>query len=145
MTVLERTPTSLLHNQVAGIVFGDEAQSFFRKRLAPKMGKNDLTVTSRMRQTLDKAGKVMHNERYAQQMKSWDLVYFSLRAHFDGLESYYCSVPKREEGDEQARYQVGRKVVGLKDFGSEGVEVECEVLEENEGGDDRHKDERIAL
>lgn len=145
MTILERTPTSLLHNQGAGIVFGAEAQAFFRKHVIPKIGKKDLTVTSPMRQTLDKEGQVLHDERYAQQMISWDLVYFVLRANFDGLESEYCSVPEREEGDGEARYEVGRKVVGVRDLGMEGVEVECEVVKENETGGEKHKGEKIAV
>ena len=87
-----------------------------------------MTVTSRMRQTLNKEGEVESREIYQQQMISWDLLYFVLRACFDELESEYCEVPKRMGGEGQGRYEVGRKLVGLRDLGGDGVEVECDVI-----------------
>ena len=75
-----------------------------------------------MRQTLDRNGRKLHEDRYEQKMVSWDLLYFLLRANFDGLESGYCKVPKKEEGEGDAVYEYGHTVVGLKDAGNE-VEV----------------------
>ena len=110
-------------------MFGDEAQSFFRKYITPKINKADLTVISPVRQTLKKNGEVEHQERHEQKMISWDLVYFVLRANFDGLESEYCEVPAKENGEGNAEYKVGHKVVGVKDLGKgNGVEVECETV-----------------
>lgn len=63
-------------------------------------------------------------------MVSWDLLYFVLRACFDGLETGYCDVPERLEGDGEVFYEYGRKVVALRDLG-EQVEVESEM----EGGE----------
>ena len=119
-------------------MFGDEAQSFFHKHIIPKINKSDLTVTSPVRQTLKKSGEVDHQERYAQKMISWDLVYFVLRANFDRFDSEYCEVPAKEAGEGEGEYKVGHKVVGVKDLGKgRGVEVECEMLagDEVEGGE----------
>jgi 2-polyprenyl-6-methoxyphenol hydroxylase-like FAD-dependent oxidoreductase len=123
-----------------------KAQEFFKKHVNPKINKKELSVTSPMQQTLDKNGKVLHEERYTQQMISWDLVYFVLRACFDGLESEYCSVPERQEGEGETKYEVGRKVVGVRDLGKEGVEVECEVLTEaGREVTERHESEKDNL
>lgn len=106
----------------------------------------DMTVTSRMRQTLNKDGGVESREVYEQQMTSWDLLYFVLRACFDDLESEYCEVPKRVDGEGQGRYEVGRKVVGLRDLGGNGVEVECEVIVQDESAKgDKLKGERVKF
>ena len=100
-----------------------------------------------MRQTLKKNGEVNHQERYTQQMISWDLVYFVLRANFDGLRSEYCDIPPGEEGEGEAKYEVGRKVVAVRDLGGEGVEVECEVIEQDNGneGGETQKSDKITL
>ncbi|XMA12872.1 hypothetical protein WAI453_005663 [Rhynchosporium graminicola] len=68
-------------------------------------------------------------------MVSWDLLYNVLRACFDGVKSQYCELPKKEEGEGEAKYLYARKVVGVKDFG-EGIEVEYEV----NGSDGKQKE-----
>jgi len=125
VTILERSPTSLLHSQGAGIVFGSEAQKFFKKHIK----NSDLTVTSPIRQTLKKNGEMEHQSQHEQQMISWDKVYFMLRAHFDGLETEYGDVPARADRDGKAEYVTGSKVVSLSDLGEEGVEIEFEQKE----------------
>ena len=80
-----RTPTSLLHNQGTGIVFGDEAQSFFHKHISPEINKPDLTVTFPVRQTPKKSGEVDRQERYVQKMINWDSVCFLLRVNLMDL------------------------------------------------------------
>ena len=69
--ILEHTPTALLHNLGAGIVFGDPAQEFFQKY---DRTKSSLAITSSTRQCLNKNG-VIDSEDQEQQMISWDLLY----------------------------------------------------------------------
>ena len=57
-------------------------------------------------------------------MTSWDLLYYLLRANFDGVESKYCDVPSPQEGEGKAEYRYGCTVTGLRDIGNKGVEVE---------------------
>ena len=120
------TRPQLLNDEGAGIVFGDESQQYFRKFVKANRG---LWITSYVRQTLDRNGRKLHEERYPQKMVSWDLLYYLLRANFDGLESGYCEVPGKEEGDGQAVYEYGHTVVALREEGS-GVEV---VYQEKDG------------
>jgi len=73
------------------------------------------------------------------------LVYFLLRACFDGLESEYCNVPMKEEEEGIARYEVGRKVVGVSDVGEDRVEVEYEVvISDRENAGDESDDLQTA-
>jgi hypothetical protein len=44
---------------------------------------------------LDKCGKFVDEENTKQNMTSWDLSYYLLRADFDGVKSGYCQVPER--------------------------------------------------
>lgn len=84
--ILERSPTSLLHNQGAGIVAGNETQEFFDKVVKPG---REIAVTSKKRLYLDRSGKVMHGsvEERQQRMTSWDLLYHLLRWRVEGLST----------------------------------------------------------
>lgn len=72
-------------------------------------------------------------------MVSWDLLYFCLRVCFDGVRSGYCAVPERKEGEGEGEYVYGRKVVGVRDLGSE-IEVE---FEEKDSGLDKERAEMV--
>ncbi|KAF8855488.1 hypothetical protein BDZ45DRAFT_793273 [Acephala macrosclerotiorum] len=122
--IYERSPTILLHSQGAGIVFGPEAQSFFTKHVHVN---RQLSISSKLRQTLRRDGSVLNRDEREQKMVSWDLLYFCLRACFDGLKSAYCEIPEMKEGEGEGEgiYFYARKVTGVKDLGGE-VEVEFE-------------------
>lgn len=74
---LERTPTFLLENQGAGIVAGGDTIEFFKKY--DRSGKQ-VAVPSYKRLYLNQKGEVIHEEVNRQNMTSWDLVYYLLRA-----------------------------------------------------------------
>lgn len=57
-----------------------------------------------------------------QKMTSWDLLYYLLRANYDGVESDYCTVPDSVASDGAARYEYGHTVTGLEEDG-DGVKV----------------------
>jgi 2-polyprenyl-6-methoxyphenol hydroxylase-like FAD-dependent oxidoreductase len=120
--IYERSPSTLLQSQGAGITFGAEGQEFLMKHVVVN---RPLFVTSYLRQTLGRNGMPVDQDRRQQKMVSWDLLYFVLRACFDGMESEYCEVPKKREGEGEARYEYGLKVVNVKDEG-ETVKVEFE-------------------
>lgn len=69
----------------------------------------------------------MNRDEREQRMVSWDLLYLCLRACFDGLNSEYCELPEREEGDGKGTYFYA-KVTGVKDLG-EQVEVKFEDVD----------------
>ncbi|KAF2191581.1 FAD/NAD(P)-binding domain-containing protein [Zopfia rhizophila CBS 207.26] len=111
ITILERNPTPLLHNQGAGIVTGGDTLGFFKKY--DRCGRQ-IAVSSQRRQYLDKDGNIVHREDMVQNMTSWDLVYYILRANFDGVESAYCRVPEKRDGDGDVRHWHGCRVTGVK-------------------------------
>jgi 2-polyprenyl-6-methoxyphenol hydroxylase-like FAD-dependent oxidoreductase len=52
-----------------------------------------------------------------QNMTSWDLAYYILRANVDGVESAYCEVPKKQDVEEEVRHLHGHKVTGVEEKG----------------------------
>lgn len=122
-TILERNPSPLLQNQGAGVVAGGPTQSFFHNHDRTNRA---IAVTSKLRHYLDADGKEVHREDTMQKMTSWDLLYYLLRANFDGVESKYCDVPLEEEGEGKAEYKYGCTVTGIRDVADKGIEVEYE-------------------
>ncbi len=53
------------------------------------------------------------------------MLYYALRACFDGVKSDYCAVPAKQKGDGETIYEYDRKVTNVKDVDG-GVEVEYE-------------------
>ncbi len=122
MRIFERNPTPLLHNQGAGVVARGDTQAFFNKYDATE---RPIAVTSKLRQYLDLQGNQIHQEDTVQKMTSWDLLYYLLRANFDGVESGYCKVPGPFETDGRGAYEYGHMVKDVRDLG-EQVEIEYE-------------------
>ena len=119
VTILERSPTPLLHNQGAGVVAGGETQAFFNKH---DRTKRNIAVTSQTRLYLNKKGDKIDRQDTVQRMTSWDLLYYLGRANFDGVDSEYLEgkpVPRKEPGEGMARYEHGRVVTAVKEFGEE--------------------------
>jgi 2-polyprenyl-6-methoxyphenol hydroxylase-like FAD-dependent oxidoreductase len=120
-TILERNPSPLLQNQGAGIVAGGDTLEFFNRY---DRCNRPIAVASQKRMYLNKSGNVVHEENMKQNMTSWDLTYYLLRANFDGVESGYCHVPEKRKDDGVARYEYGHIVTGLE----EGEEGSVKVL-----------------
>jgi 2-polyprenyl-6-methoxyphenol hydroxylase-like FAD-dependent oxidoreductase len=109
--IFERNPTPLLHDQGAGVVAGQDTQTFFQKY---DRTQTPLTVTSSQRLYLDRSGATNHREGSVQQMTSWDLMYHLLRVNFDGVDSGYAKPPQTTEGEGSALYEYGCTVTGIK-------------------------------
>ncbi|KAI1174460.1 hypothetical protein F4777DRAFT_381202 [Nemania sp. FL0916] len=120
-TILERNPQPLLQDQGAGIVAGGDMLDFFARY---NRCDRPLSVSSHARQYLDRAGRVVHKEEMVQNMTSWDLTYYLMRANYDGIKSPYCEVPKPVEGHGRAVHVHDRNVTNIKE----------EENEEGEGG-----------
>lgn len=125
ITVLERNPTPLLHNQGAGIVAGGDTLGFFKRY--DRCGRQ-LAVSSQRRQYLDKDGRIVHREDMVQNMTSWDLVYYMLRANVDGIESAYCSVPAQREDEGEVHHLHGHTVMGIEEKGDRVI-VSCRTAQ----------------
>ncbi|KAK5678256.1 hypothetical protein LTS10_009426 [Elasticomyces elasticus] len=116
-TLLERTPENLLHNQGAGIVAGGDTLEFFKRY--DRTGK-PVAVPSYKRIYLDQKGKIIHEEVNRQNMTSWDLCYYLLRANYDRIDSPYLEggkLPEIRPTDGEINYVYGATVTGIEDRG----------------------------
>lgn len=142
VTILERSPTPLLHDQGAGVVAGGETQAFFSKHDALN---SDIAVTSAERLYLNRNGQVIDREPFQQRMTSWDLLYYLSRANFDGLKSEYASdapvANEIEKGWTRAKYEYGREVTAVREKGAR-VDVAWRDTRQQSGGGEAH-DEKI--
>lgn len=114
-TLLERTPENLLHNQGAGIVAGGDTIEFFKRY--DRTGK-PVAVPSYKRLYLNQKGDVIHEEVNRQNMTSWDLSYYLLRANYDRVESAYLEggkLPEVRPTDGKVTYRYGCTVTSLED------------------------------
>jgi 2-polyprenyl-6-methoxyphenol hydroxylase-like FAD-dependent oxidoreductase len=64
---------------------------------------------------LNKEGEIIHREDMVQNMTSWDLTYYILRANFDRVERKYCDVPEESGHDANVRHLHGHKVTGVEE------------------------------
>lgn len=139
-TLLERTPENLLHNQGAGIVAGGDTIEFFKRY--DRTGK-PVAVPSYKRLYLNRKGDVIHEEVNRQNMTSWDLSYYLLRANYDRIDSSYlydAKMPEIRDTDGKVTYRYGCTVTNLKDEG-EKVRV---IFRRQENGGDEVEDEILA-
>ena len=129
-TILERTNQFLLDNQGAGIVAGGDTIKFFEKY--DRSGK-PVAVPSYKRLYLNQQGNVIHEEVNRQNMTSWDLSYYLLRANYDRVESSYlqgAKLPEERPTDGTVNYRYGCTVTDIVDKGSY-VRVEFKVKRED--------------
>ena len=129
-TILERTNQFLLDNQGAGIVAGGDTIKFFEKY--DRSGK-PVAVPSYKRLYLNQQGDVIHEEVNRQNMTSWDLSYYLLRANYDRVESSYlqgAKLPEERPMDGTVNYRYGCTVTDIVDKGSY-VRVEFKVKRED--------------
>ena len=147
VTILERNPTSLLHNQGAGIVAGGDTLEFFERY---DRCTRPIAVNSYGRQYFGKDGNIVHkadtagvyrkyvSSQHANEtiqlhtMTSWDLAYYLLRANFDGVRSEYCDLPPSQPTDGQATHLHGHKVTGFQEQ-ADGLKVDFERTDGSRG------------
>ncbi|KAF1348066.1 hypothetical protein BDV97DRAFT_378155 [Delphinella strobiligena] len=110
ITILERSPSTLLHNQGAGVVAGSETQTFFSRYVCPG---HDIAVRSHPRLYLQRSGGGGRGlvDR-GQRMTSWDLLYRLLRHRVDGMDA----VEYLGDGREVLSATVGRGAVGTAEY-----------------------------
>jgi 2-polyprenyl-6-methoxyphenol hydroxylase-like FAD-dependent oxidoreductase len=127
VTILERSPTALLHNQGAGVVAGAETQAFFSRYVCPG---HEFAVPSKQRLYLDRKGAIVEGsvQDKEQRMTSWDTLYRLLRWRVDGMhvkdyiphdeqETIMAKLP--QQGDHgKATYQYACTVKSVQDSAS---------------------------
>ncbi|KAK5946623.1 hypothetical protein PMZ80_000766 [Knufia obscura] len=119
-TILERNPEKLLHNQGAGIVAGGDSLEFLERY---NRCDRPVAVTSQRRQYFNKDGSIVHEKVMTQNMTSWDLTYFLMRANYDGVESNYCAALEPLPHHGKAVHLHGHKVTSFETKPEGGVRV----------------------
>ncbi|KAI2464928.1 FAD/NAD(P)-binding domain-containing protein [Annulohypoxylon bovei var. microspora] len=128
-TILERNPAPLLQDQGAGIVAGGDTLELFKRY---NRCDRPIAVSSARRQYLDKDGNIVHREEMEQNMTSWDLTYYLMRANYDGIESPYCNVPDPVPEHGKATHLHDRQVTNFKEEG-DGIRVYWKTSAGEEG------------
>jgi len=111
----------LLHNQGAGIVADGDTIEFFKRY--DRTGK-PVAVPSYKRLYLNQKGAVVHEEVNRQNMTSWDLTYYLLRANYDRVDSPYLKdarLPEERSTDGEVTYRYGCTVTDIRDEGGKVV------------------------
>ena len=110
--ILNRDPTGRLESQGAGIRTGEHMGAFLEKY---DRVKTPLAVPSKTIQFIDKEAKVFRVWNRPMNLASWSVLYYRLRANFDGMRTEYCPeppAPLSEEGE--ATYDIGKTVTDVK-------------------------------
>jgi len=129
--ILERSATSLLQTQGAGIVAGGDTQAFFQRH---DLTKTPIAAVSKLRHYLGRQGQEIDRDEREQKMTSWDLLYNILRANFDGGgDRSYCDVPSGGKNDGQAVYEVDCIVTSVHETGNNEMEVAFHSHSDTEG------------
>ncbi|KAK3684528.1 hypothetical protein LTR37_020203 [Vermiconidia calcicola] len=117
-TIFERTNQFLLENQGAGVVAGGDTIEFFEKY--DRTGK-PVAVPSYKRLYLNQKGDIIHEKVNRQNMTSWDLLYYLMRANYDRVDSPYLEggkLPEKRPSDGTVNYRYGCTVTNIVDEGS---------------------------
>ncbi|KAM0144605.1 hypothetical protein ACHAP3_000635 [Botrytis cinerea] len=110
--ILERNPLSQQMSLGAGIAAMEHAQSFIDKYDETK---TPYSVTSPNVQYLDQNVKVKSTWNISIAMTSWKILYYVMRANFDGLTSDICAQPpKLAEQRGSAVYEHGKEVTEVE-------------------------------
>ncbi|SLM39675.1 Monooxygenase, FAD-binding [Lasallia pustulata] len=111
--ILNRDPSSSLQGQGAGISALQNVQEYLATY---DVTKKPHSVLSKEVQFLNKEGEITKTTDWPMWMTSWNVLYYRLRANFDGLLSEYCpELPKEAgSGEGKAIYSPGKNVTDVK-------------------------------
>ena len=139
--ILNRDDASSMHGQGAGIGARENVTEFLARH---DLTKQPYSILSPEMRFLNREADVIKTWNMQLQATSWNVLYYRLRANFDGLRSEHCpEVPKGEfEGDGKAIYEHAKTVTSIK-YTDGLVVVEYEDLA-NRGSGTLHADLVIA-
>lgn len=111
--ILNRDPSSSLQGQGAGISALHTVQEYLSSY---DITKKPYSVLSTKLQFLNKKGESTKTMDVSMSMTSWNVLYYRLRANFDGLLSEFCpELPKEARtGEGKAIYSPGKNVTDVK-------------------------------
>ncbi|THX20164.1 FAD/NAD(P)-binding domain-containing protein [Aureobasidium pullulans] len=116
--ILEQSTENFRHGQAAGIRAGPEAQRFLAEFDLHKH--YPYAVDCPGMQFINKKSDYGRFVKFSMKQTSWTMLYYRLRANFDGLVSKHFPAPLElasEAGN--AKYDLGKRVLGLTEDGSQ--------------------------
>jgi len=129
VTILERSPVPLLHDQGAGVVAGNETIAWVQKHGRSRRSADDIALLNKQRLYLDREGNIIDRETSHQRMTSWGVLYHIGRECFDGAlqnpkpnNTTNGSTKSEDNNQGEASYEYGRTVTAIADKGNK-VEV----------------------
>ncbi|CAG8952811.1 hypothetical protein HYFRA_00007524 [Hymenoscyphus fraxineus] len=91
--ILERNPSNSQISYGAGIAAMEHVQAFLSQH---DKSRTDYSVTSPNVQFLDSSNKIKSTWNVSLQMTSWKVLYYMMRANFDGMASDICPEPPKQ-------------------------------------------------
>ncbi|KAL2030206.1 hypothetical protein VTO58DRAFT_107560 [Aureobasidium pullulans] len=116
--ILEQSTENFRHGQAAGIRAGPEAQKFLSEF---DLYKHDpYAVNCPGMQFINQKSDYGRFVKFPMKQTSWTMLYYRLRANFDGLVSKHCPAPLELASEAgSAKYDLGKRVLGLTEDGSQ--------------------------
>ena len=113
VTILERQETHVRQSQAAGIGLSAKVENLFKQNDIPW---ESLGIKVETVQQLALDGSVVHQVQYESRLTAWSVLYYRLRAHFDGFYTPVCpqEVPPPKSNNGTAVYSVGKRVTAVE-------------------------------
>ena len=109
--ILEQNTSSIRTDQAAGMGTGPEGREFFEKH---DVCRSPYSFACPGFQILDKQANVKRTINLPLNLTSWNVLYYRLRANFDGLQSDFCpNPPPASEFEGSAVYDLGKKATNV--------------------------------
>jgi 2-polyprenyl-6-methoxyphenol hydroxylase-like FAD-dependent oxidoreductase len=111
--ILEQYPSSKREGLAAGVGFFEHAQEFLKNH--DLLFHQPISILAAKAQQLNPDLTVKRVLSLPMHMSSWDVMYYRLRANFDGMASNFCpGPPPSVVGDGQAVFDVGKRVTNIQ-------------------------------
>ena len=130
--IFEQYPSSSRDGQAAGVSTGAQTQQFLQKY---DLVTEPCVVSASALQIVDSDFKLLELRQIPFNMTTWKLLYYRLRANFDGFSSEYVpNPPAKLDGDGKAVFDIGKRVTDVA-FTDGAVKLKFEDLINGGGGD----------
>jgi 2-polyprenyl-6-methoxyphenol hydroxylase-like FAD-dependent oxidoreductase len=100
-----------MHGLGAGITAARDMQEFMQVYDLTSLPYYIEATTTRL---INSKWELLRQSPTPQSLTSWDVIYYRLRANFDGFRSGYCKLPPGCPGDGKASYMDGCNVTNLE-------------------------------
>ena len=110
--ILEANPSSTRESQGAGVMARERMHEYMTTY---ELSKQPFSVESPHVQIINPQGGIKRILKGKQQMTSWNILYYRLRANFDGLRSHYCPeiAERGGSGNGKAIFDTGKTVTDI--------------------------------